>query len=126
MGASPSSPYLDHHADKLAGRFDAGTYVALTDAMNTWDLGRGWPGGTTRALRALTGPIVVAGMDSDRLYPLGLQRQIADIAPGSGALRVVESPYGHDGFLIEHDQVFALVAETLERAGLDLRRTVIA
>ena len=33
--------YLDHQADKLVHRFDAGTYVALTDAMNTWDVGRG-------------------------------------------------------------------------------------
>ena len=118
--------YLDHHADKLARRFDAGTYVTLTDAMNTWDLGRGWPGGTVRALRALAQPLVVAGIDSDRLYPLGLQRQIADLAPGADGLRVVESLNGHDGFLIEHEQVFALVAETLDRAAVAVRRTVIA
>jgi homoserine O-acetyltransferase len=103
--------YLDHQAAKLERRFDAGTYVALTDAMNTWDLGRG-RGGPAAALAAIEVPLVVAGVDTDRLYPLYLQEQIAS-APGTvGGLRVITSPYGHDGFLIERDQVFDLVAET--------------
>ncbi len=109
--------YLDHHADKLARRFDAGTYVALTDAMTTWDLGRG-RGGVEQALASVRVPLVVGGIDSDRLYPLYLQQQIADLVPGCvGGLRVVPSPYGHDGFLVERDQVFALVEETLGLSG---------
>ncbi len=52
-------------------------------------------------------------MSTDRLYPLHLQEQIAG-APGTvGGLRVITSPYGHDGFLIERDQVFDLVVETV-------------
>ena len=106
--------YLGHHADKLSRRFDAGSYVALTDAMTTWDLGRG-RGGVAQALGAGDVPLVVAGIDSDRLYPLELQAQIADLAPGTvGGLRVVSSLHGHDGFLVERDQVFALVEETLD------------
>ena len=106
--------YLDHHANKLARRFDAGTYVALTDAMTTWDVGRS-RGGTEAALRAIRVPLIVAGIDTDRLYPLHQQAEIADLAPGTvGGLRIVSSPCGHDGFLIERDQVFALVAETLD------------
>lgn len=108
--------YLDHQAGKLAHRFDAGSYVALTDAMTTWDLGRG-RGGVERALRDLRVPVVVGGIDSDRLYPLYLQQQIADLAATTvGGLRVVASPYGHDGFLVEREQVFALVEETLDLA----------
>ncbi len=108
--------YLEHHADKLARRFDAGTYVALTDAMTSWDLGRG-RGGTEAALGTIGVPLVVAGLDTDRLYPLYQQTRIADLAPGTvGGLRVLTSPYGHDGFLIERPQVFALVAETLSLA----------
>jgi len=108
--------YLDHQADKLSRRFDAGTYVALTDAMTSWDLGRG-RGGTDAALRAIEVPLVVAGIDSDRLYPLYQQARIADLAPGTvGGLRVLTSPHGHDGFLIERPQVFELVAETLSLA----------
>jgi len=105
--------YLDHQADKLVHRFDAGSYVRLTDAMTTWDLGRG-RGGVEAALRSIDVPLVVGGIDSDRLYPIEQQQLIADLAPGCiDGLRTVSSPYGHDGFLVEREQVFALVAETL-------------
>jgi homoserine O-acetyltransferase/O-succinyltransferase len=108
--------YLDHQADKLAHRFDAGSYVALTDAMSTWDLGRG-RGGVEAALRSIDVPLIVGGIDSDRLYPIEEQQLIADLAPGCvDGLRTVPSPYGHDGFLVEREQVFALVAETLSLA----------
>jgi homoserine O-acetyltransferase len=102
--------YLDHHAEKLARRFDPGSYVVLTEAMNGWDVGRG-RGGVTAALARVTARAVVAGVDSDRLYPPALQQQVAD---GLGVpLRLIASPYGHDGFLIEVDAVGALVRELL-------------
>lgn len=104
--------YLDHQAVKLTRRFDPGTYVALTDAMNTWDLGRG-RGGVEAALARIEVPLIVGGVDSDRLYPLYLQEQIAT-APGTvKGLRVMPSPYGHDGFLIEREQIFALASEAV-------------
>jgi homoserine O-acetyltransferase len=106
--------YLDHHADKLSRRFDAGSYVVLTDAMTTWDVGRG-RGGVQAALGGCPVPAVVAGVDSDRLYPIGQQQLIADCLPGGvGGLRTVRSPYGHDGFLLELTQVGELVREVLE------------
>ncbi|EIV91149.1 homoserine O-acetyltransferase [Frankia sp. QA3] len=100
--------YLDHHAGKLARRFDAGTYVTLTRAMMTQDVGRG-RGGFAAALRACPVPFTVAGVDSDRLYPLRLQEDIAALT--DAPLRVVHSRSGHDGFLLETDQVAALVRE---------------
>ncbi|WP_106210186.1 homoserine O-acetyltransferase MetX [Kineococcus rhizosphaerae] len=117
---SPTEPgryavqsYLDHHADKLVRRFDAGSYVALTDAMNTWDVGLG-RGGTDVALAAITTPLVVVAVDSDRLYPVADSRRIVEAAPAAvGGLRVVRSTSGHDGFLLEADQIAPLVAETL-------------
>jgi homoserine O-acetyltransferase len=105
--------YLDHQATKLARRFDAGTYVALTDAMNTHYVGRG-RGGVAAALTSITAPAIVAGVDSDRLYPLVLQRELAELTPTTvGGLRIVHSDFGHDGFLIERDAVGALVRESL-------------
>jgi homoserine O-acetyltransferase len=102
--------YLDHHAEKLARRFDAGSYVVLTETMNSWDVGRG-RGGVEAALSRVTARTVVAGVDSDRLYPLALQQQVAD---GLGVpLQVIESPYGHDGFLIEVDAVGHLLGDLL-------------
>jgi homoserine O-acetyltransferase len=98
--------YLDHHARKLGRRFDAGSYVLLTEAMNSWDVGRG-RGGVEAALAAVTARAVVAGVDSDRLYPIAQQQQVADAL--GVPLHVIESPYGHDGFLIETEAVGRLL-----------------
>jgi homoserine O-acetyltransferase/O-succinyltransferase len=91
--------YLEHHGDRLARRFDAGTYVALTEAMNSHDVGRG-RGGVEEALGRVTARTVVVAVDSDRLYPPYQQEQIAKAVPGA-QLHVVPSLYGHDGFLLE-------------------------
>ncbi|MGM9331559.1 homoserine O-acetyltransferase MetX [Streptomyces murinus] len=105
--------YLDHHAEKLVRRFDAASYVVLTEAMNAHDTGRS-RGGLRSALARVTAPTLVAGVDSDRLYPLDQQHELAAAIPGADRTRVVESPYGHDGFLIETEQVGALVTELLD------------
>ncbi|MER5768746.1 homoserine O-acetyltransferase [Streptomyces sp. NPDC001985] len=102
--------YLDHHAAKLVRRFDAGSYVVLTEAMNSHDIGRG-RGGTAAALRRVRARTLVAAIDSDRLYPPAQQHELAAGIPGADGVRVIESPYGHDGFLIEAGQVAALVRE---------------
>lgn len=104
--------YLDHHADKLSRRFDAGSYVVLTEAMNSHDVGRG-RGGTDRALRRISADLVVAAVDTDRLYPPRLSKEIVAACPRALALRTVTSPYGHDGFLIETAQVGDVVREVL-------------
>ncbi|WP_308036323.1 homoserine O-acetyltransferase MetX [Streptomyces sennicomposti] len=106
--------YLDHHAAKLVRRFDAGSYVTLTEAMNSHDIGRG-RGGVRAALSRVTAPALVAGVDSDRLYPPYQQAELAAGIPTADRLRVIESPYGHDGFLIEAEQVASLVSELLGR-----------
>ncbi|WP_217574123.1 homoserine O-acetyltransferase [Streptomyces sp. GbtcB7] len=102
--------YLDHHAAKLVRRFDAGSYVTLAEAMNSHDIGRD-RGDTRTALRRVTARTLVAGVDSDRLYPPSQQAELAAAIPAADRLRLVESPYGHDGFLIETEQVAALVRE---------------
>ncbi|MFJ3222262.1 homoserine O-acetyltransferase [Streptomyces sp. NPDC086783] len=105
--------YLDHHAAKLVHRFDAGSYVALAEAMNSHDVGRG-RGGTRAALRRVTARTLVAAVDSDRLYPPYQQAELAAGIGTADGLRTVVSPYGHDGFLIEVAQVAALVRELLD------------
>ena len=107
--------YLDHHAQKLSRRFDAGTYVSLSDAMSTWDVGRD-RGGVAAALGATTVPVVVGSIDSDRLFPIRLQHELAALLPGDQPAHVIASPYGHDGFLIETEGVGELVRLTLDKA----------
>ncbi|HEY3535053.1 MAG TPA: homoserine O-acetyltransferase [Pedococcus sp.] len=103
--------YLDHHAGKLAGRFDANSYLVLTEAMSSHDIGRG-RGGTASALARVTCRLVVVAVDSDRLYPPRLSREIVDAVPGA-ELHTVHSDFGHDGFLIELEQVGAVVGTLL-------------
>jgi len=107
--------YLEHQGGKLAARFDAGTYVALTDALSSHDVGRG-RGGVHTALAGCPVPVVVGGITSDRLYPLRLQEELAELLPGCQELNVVDSIYGHDGFLVETDAVGELIRRTLELA----------
>ncbi|WP_416442929.1 homoserine O-acetyltransferase MetX [Leucobacter sp. HNU] len=105
--------YLDFHGNKFTRRFDAGSYVALVQAMNSHDIGRG-RGGVEAALQRLELPTLVLGIPSDRLFTIDGQDLIAEHAPGSldgdRATRI-ESPFGHDAFLIES----ALVGAQLER-----------
>lgn len=104
--------YLDHQADKLARRFDANTYITLTRAMSLFDVGEG-RGGTAEALARIDAPLTVVGLDSDRLFPIRLQEELVAATPSARPLHVVRSPYGHDGFLVEKDQVGAIVREAL-------------
>ena len=108
--------YLQHQGSKLLVRFDAGSYVALTEALSSHDVGRG-RGGVTAALRSCPLPVVVGGITSDRLYPLRLQEELAQLLPGCDGLIIVESACGHDGFLVETEAVGALIRQTLELAG---------
>ncbi|MYR62334.1 homoserine O-acetyltransferase, partial [Streptomyces sp. SID625] len=107
--------YLRHQARKLVDRFDPGSYVALTRALNGHDVGRG-RGGVDAALAGCPVPMVVAGIDSDRLYPLRLQRELAEKLPGCTGLEVISSRQGHDGFLTETTAVADLLTTTLRRA----------
>ena len=107
--------YLEHQGDKLVSRFDAGSYVVLTEALSRHDVGRG-RGGVAAALRRCPVPVVVGGITSDRLYPLRLQEELAELLPGCRELQVVDSIFGHDGFLVESEAVGQLVRQTLDLA----------
>jgi homoserine O-acetyltransferase len=104
--------YLEHHGDKLARRFDPNAYIVLSEAMNHHDVGRE-RSGVAQALGRVRADVTVAGIDSDRLYPLGLQYQLARLIPGGHPVTVIDSSSGHDGFLLETEQVGALLASVL-------------
>ena len=104
--------YLDHHAAKLVHRFDAASYVRLTEMMNAHDVGRG-RGGAAAGLARVRARTLVAGVTSDRLYPVEQQVELVAGIPDAGELRLIDSPYGHDGFLIEAPTVSELLGELL-------------
>lgn len=92
------SSYLDNHADKLARRFDANSYLTLVGSMDTHDVGRG-RGGVEAALARISARTLVVGVDTDRLFPLEMSERIAEGVDGA-SFHVIHSPVGHDGFLV--------------------------
>jgi homoserine O-acetyltransferase len=107
--------YLDFHGNKFTRRFDANSYIILVDAMNSHDIARG-RGSIEAALATITAKTLVAGISSDRLFPIEGQQIIADGIKSEligGKLHVIESAFGHDGFLIERETVGPLIAALL-------------
>lgn len=96
--------YLDHQARKLVDRFDAGSYVILTDAMNRHDISRG-RGGLNKALASSTVPTMVVGVDTDILYPYHQQEHLSRNLGNLLAMGKISSPIGHDAFLAEFRQM---------------------
>jgi homoserine O-acetyltransferase len=107
--------YLDHQANKLAKRFDANTYIVLTEAMNSHDVGRD-RGGVEKALASITVPVIVVAIDTDRLFPPRLQKEISELTPTAEAPDVLSSPFGHDGFLVEVESVGEIIRRAISRA----------
>ena len=101
--------WLRHHGEKFIARFDAASYVALTRIMDSHDLGRE-RGGLSRALAAIRVPLLVVGCTSDVLYTPDEQRELAWHVPGA-ELAWLESPHGHDAFLIETERLDGLLRE---------------
>ena len=108
--------YLDHQANKLAKRFDANTYIALTDAMNSHDIGRE-RGGVVKALASVKVPVVVVSIDTDRLFVPRLQVEISELVPTAEPPIVISSEFGHDGFLVESEAMGAAIRHALQVAG---------
>lgn len=100
--------YLQHHGRKLGRRFDPNSYLVLTEAMNSHDVGRG-RGGIEAALRRVSADATVAVVDSDRLYLPSEGARIAAGIPGAHPLHTIASEFGHDGFLIEAEQIAEVV-----------------
>jgi homoserine O-acetyltransferase len=107
--------YLDFHGNKFTRRFDANSYITLVEAMNSHDLGRG-RAGVQAALESVRATALVVGIDSDRLFPVADQELIARHLPNTldgDRPVVIESKFGHDGFLIEFDVVGREIARLL-------------
>lgn len=96
--------YLDHQGNKLVRRFDANSYIAITEALMSHDVCRG-RGSLRESLAPATAEFLVAAVDSDRLYFPDQSRALAEALPGGAELHIIEAPIGHDGFLTEIGQL---------------------
>jgi homoserine O-acetyltransferase/O-succinyltransferase len=102
-----AASYQRYQGEKLAGRFNAFSYWTLTKAMDSHHVGRG-RGGPEKALKKIQAKTLVVGMDSDILFPFVEQQFLADSIPNAG-FEVISTPYGHDGFLIEFEQLKTVI-----------------
>lgn len=109
--------YLEYQGHKLVRRFDANSYLLLTKAMDLHDLGRG-RGGMAAAFGRVRVPLLSVGVGSDILYPPHQSREIVDLATSAGldaTFAELDSPHGHDAFLIESEQLGALIRAFVDR-----------
>ena len=108
--------YLDYQGDKLVRRFDANSYLVLNKAMDLHDLGRR-RSGAARALGRIHVPTLNVSISSDTLYPPHQQRRVHDTLIAGGVdsrYMMIDSPHGHDGFLLEAEALTEPIADFLD------------
>lgn len=113
--------YLDHHGKKFPERFDANSYMVLNRTMDLHDIGRD-RGGPYAALRGFTGPSMTVSVSTDFLYPPHQQAAMAEVLGAEGrscAHHHIDSIYGHDGFLVEHDKLAPLLEEFFAKVAIE-------
>lgn len=99
--------YQRYQGEKLVRRFDAYSYHSILDAFDTHDVGRG-RGGMETALSGIKARTLVIGLTTDIVFPPEDMRTLASRIPGASYAEI-QSPFGHDGFLVEHSQLNALM-----------------
>jgi homoserine O-acetyltransferase len=107
-----AATYQRYQGLKLSKRFDVFAYLTLSRAMDSHHVGRG-RGGVAAALSAVRARTLVISIQSDVLFPVAEQVEIANHIPRA-QLEIIDSLYGHDGFLIENEQIGLLVRRFME------------
>ncbi|KAE8405916.1 Alpha/Beta hydrolase protein [Aspergillus pseudonomiae] len=107
--------YLRYQGEKFVKRFDANCYIAITRKLDTHDVSRQRASPTSsdpvrEALAQIQQPALVLGIESDGLFTFEEQKEIAAGIPDS-RLKRIESPEGHDAFLLQFEQVNRYILE---------------
>ena len=105
--------YQQYQGDKLALRFNAFSYYFLSKTMDTHNVGRG-RSSVENALQRIKAATLIIGIESDILFPISEQVFLAQNIPGA-ILEIIDSPYGHDGFLLEFEKITMLVNRFLKK-----------
>lgn len=98
-----AASYQRYQGDKLVKRFNAFSYWTLASAMDSHNVGRG-RASIGQALADIQAKTLIIGVKTDLLFPISEQRILHEYIPNSQLVEI-ESGYGHDGFLIETDQI---------------------
>jgi homoserine O-acetyltransferase/O-succinyltransferase len=119
--------YLRYQGNKFVGRFDANCYIAITRKLDTHDVSRDRTETVKEALARIEQPAIVLGIESDGLFTIAEQQEIADSIPNA-KLGKIDSPEGHDAFLLQFEQVnkYLLdffrehIPDIMERPGIEI------
>jgi len=107
-----AASYQRYQGDKLASRFNAYSYMRLTEMIDSHNVGRG-RGGTEKALAKVKASTAAIAITSDILCPVSGMESIYRGIPDA-SLHVISSEFGHDGFLIEHEKLNEIISKHLE------------
>jgi homoserine O-acetyltransferase len=114
-----AATYQRYQGQKLANRFNAFTYWGLSNMMDSHNVGRNRTG-IIPALKNIKAKTLVVGIYSDILFPLQEQKFLADHIPHAH-LEVMTSLYGHDGFLVEFEQLSAHIKKFFAKDRVSIR-----
>ena len=111
--------YLEGHARRFVRRFDPNCYLYLSRSMDWFDLAEVAGGDVLKGLaRIKVDKALAIGATTDILFPLQQQQQVADGLRAGGAdaeFQAMDSPQGHDAFLVDMDRFGPAVANFLKR-----------
>lgn len=113
--------YLRHQGDKFASWFNADTYLRMTKALDYFDPARHHGGDLAAALRVARAKFFIAAFSTDWRFTPARSREMVNALVKNGqtvAYAEIDSPHGHDSFLIPDDYYHALVAAYLQRVTL--------
>ncbi|KAL9111144.1 MAG: hypothetical protein Q9227_004407 [Pyrenula ochraceoflavens] len=102
--------YLRYQGTKFVKRFDSNCYIAITRKLDTHDVSRDRAPSVAEALAQIRQPALVLGIESDGLFTFAEQEELASGIKDS-RLERIESPEGHDAFLLQFDQVNKFILE---------------
>ena len=112
-----ASSYQRYQGEKLWKRFDVFAYLTLSRAMDSHNVGRGRKSQET-ALQSINANTLVIGIKTDILFPVTEQEWIASHIPAS-RLELIDSIFGHDGFLIEFEEIGRYLKPFLDGINLE-------
>lgn len=107
-----AASYIDYQGDKLVNRFNAYSYWLLTKSMDSHNVGRD-RGTLEETLKQVTAKTLVIGISTDFLCPVAEQKILAENITGAKYAEI-QSPFGHDGFLVEGKKIGEEVKKWLE------------
>ncbi|KAL2153802.1 hypothetical protein VTH82DRAFT_4957 [Thermothelomyces myriococcoides] len=111
--------YLRYQGDKFVKRFDSNCYIAMTRKLDTHDVSRGRAKTVAEALAMIEQPTLVLGIESDGLFTFAEQEELAEHIKNARLGRI-DSPEGHDAFLLQFEQVNRYILDFLKEVLPDI------